>query len=178
MASLLSKILISSGIVIVIVASVLLWKRNDPNRLQFDSKDIPDTAGATQLAEPVGLIIESLRLKLPIIPATKKGEMWETTASGVSYLTLSPRPGESGNSILYGHNWGSILGSLHSIRPGQIIEIYYSDGTVREFVVLSLSEISPQDISVLDASDDSRVTLYTCSGFFDQKRLVVIAVLV
>lgn len=170
-----AKFLIGLGVVILVASGFLLWRRNDPSRLQFENMELSGEAETTGLAEPTGLVIESLQLKLPIIPAKNVGD---TTADGVSYLTLSPKPGERGNSILYGHNWGSILGKLYKVKPGQKIEIYYSDGTVRRFEVAYTQEVTPRDTYVLNGSQDIRLTLYTCSGFLDQMRFVVTAFLV
>lgn len=171
------------GISLLVLSIVVFWKRNEPGRLQFN--EAGDMAlDSAEPAVPAGITIESIDLKLPIIPTGRQGGIknvalsWETTSEGVSYLSSSPRPGEPGNSILYGHNWGSILGNLYKVRPGQVIEIYYSDGTVRSFEVASVEEVTPDDTSVLEASEEPRITLYTCSGLLDEKRLVVSAVLI
>lgn len=183
MRNLASRLLIISGLAILFISVFVLWRRNDPSRLQFNGVDYV-ASSSENLSEPVGIAIESLNLKLPVVPAGKQGDIedatssWETTSEGVSYLTLSPKPGSLGNSIMYGHNWGSILGNLYRVRPGQKIEIFYSDGTARRFEISGISEVSPDDKTILENSTDARITLYTCSGIFDEKRLVVTALLI
>jgi sortase A len=173
-----SHFLILSGILILTVSAFVLWRRNDPTRLQFSGANVPVSTSSGSFAEPTGIMIESLQLRLPIVSAGKKGNQWETTSQGVSYLRLTPKPGEPGNSILYGHNWGSILGDLYKVRPGEILEIYFSGGKVRKFEVDNIVEVAPSDTYILAQTEEAKLTLYTCSGFLDQKRLVVTAFLI
>lgn len=172
-----STLLISLGFLILAFAIFFLWKRNDPQRLQFKGEYV-SVDNTPDISVPIGIVIEDLSIKLPVVPAKRQAQGWETTSEGVSFLSDSTSPGEVGNSIFYGHNWGSILGNLRNAQTGQRIQIFLSDGTKREFEISRIQIVSPKDISVLDASDDRRITLYTCSGLFDQDRLVVTAVLI
>lgn len=174
----LANFFIFSGISILLISSFFLWKRNDPSRLQFDNVKLHEREIDNSDSHPLALVIDDLAIRLPIIPANKNGINWETTSEGVSYLASSPRPGDLGNSIMYGHNWGSILGGLYRARPGHKIEIIYSNGVSRQFEIQYVQETTPDDASVLAETTDRRITLYTCSGIFDQKRLVVTATLV
>lgn len=109
-------------------------------------------------------------------PAQIENNKWEATTKGVSYLVTSPVPGNAGNSIIYGHNWGNLLGSLSKIKPGQKIEIVLDDNEKRTFIVEHTSIIGPDQTSVLEDTSDRRITLYTCTGFLDSKRFVVTAI--
>jgi len=178
MRNFLSTVFVLIGTTIILSSLFFIWRRNDPERLQFDNvalNDIPQSEGDIS---PIGISLKSLGVSLPIIPAEKNNGKWETTSEGVSYLKTSPQPGKIGNSILYGHNWGSILGSLYKSRPGDKIAIYFSNNTKKEFEVAYTQEVAPSDSSVLSETNDKRITLYTCSGIFDQKRFVVTAFLV
>jgi LPXTG-site transpeptidase (sortase) family protein len=172
-----STLLISFGIAILMLSIFFLVKRNDPNRLQFNNSQISTVDHKDKFKVPTGIYIKSLSIRLPIILSKKKGDYWDTTSQGVSYLAGSPLPGENGNAILYGHNWGSILGNLYKVKPGDIIEVYFSNGDRNSFEIAYVQEVSPNDTSILKNTDDSRITLYTCSGIFDQKRFVVTAFL-
>jgi LPXTG-site transpeptidase (sortase) family protein len=111
-----------------------------------------------------------------VIPAQIVNGHWQTTPSGVSYLTISARPGQSGNSIFYGHNWPRLLGGLKKIKPGSVIVVYTSaDHFPVVFRVAQVKTVSPNDVSILASTDRPQLTLYTCIGFSDSQRLVVIA---
>lgn len=120
------------------------------------------------------LSIPSAQIDLPVYTATISGTTWQTTKRGVSYLSTSPFPGMSGNSVLYGHNWPNLLGNLHRVKPGDAIYITRRNATSR-FVVRYVSVVSPHTSSVYAASEDTRLTLYTCTGFLDRERLVITA---
>lgn len=167
------------GIVLIFYSLFSLWKRNDPSRLQFNAENlISETMPQNGEKIATGIVIESIGVSLPVIPARKNGNLWETTPNGVSHLVSSPTPGEAGNSIMYGHNWGSILKNLYKAKKGDKIVIYFSDGSKSEFEINALVEVSPDEASLLAPTARPILTLYTCSGLFDQKRLVATASLI
>lgn len=172
----INKILIYFGILCILLGTYLLWQRNNPKRLTFFSfspKKIQSLSAKKN--QPDRLIIKSLNIDLPIIPAKIKDQKLETTTQGVSWLTASSIPGEKGNSILFGHNWSNLLGNLARAKPGQNIEIILKDKKIKSFIIDRIALVSPKDVSLLQPTDDVRITLYTCAGFFDQNRLVAVA---
>lgn len=171
------------GVASLLAAGYLTWQRYTPTRLAFDSMVLPARTSQTEVV-PTSIEIEDLALALPIIgnelTPSKSGltdNKWPISGSGVVYLTNTPIPGEPGNSVLYGHNWPNILGRLTRIKPGSVISIGFSDGQRRQFIVKYTQEVTPDQTHILAPTDDRRITLYTCTGFFDQKRFVVTAVL-
>jgi len=176
MKKLLSNFFIFTGIFFVIISIALYWQSNNPNRLKFDNYVAPQgTQIVNEVSQPVRLIIPNLDIDLAVIPAEKTGDKWPTTSQGVSYLNSSPVPGEVGNSILYGHNWASILGNLRQAVPGHQIVIAYADGSTKVFEVINIQKVDPNQTEVLNQTGDARITLYTCTGFLDRERLVVTA---
>jgi LPXTG-site transpeptidase (sortase) family protein len=180
----LSKFLIVLGLICYSFAGYYIWLRNDPNRLKFaNAAQVVKPSVASQSAElapkaiPTKISIKDLGIDLPITQAKINNNTWETTENGVSYLSSSPLPGEKGNSILYGHNWANLLGPLMKIRTGQEIEVQFSDRSKKRFVVEYTSVVSPDESSILAPSKDKRITLYTCTGFLDSQRFVVVAIL-
>jgi len=159
--------------VCVVVLGLLLWQRQFGNPLNFNA--IPKVATVTTNLTVKSISIPSLNIDLPIIPATITAKVWGTTSSGVSYLSTSPVPGEVGNSIMYGHNWPSLLGRLTNIKTGQEIKVKMADGRVRRFVVQYTATVSPDQSEVLQPTADRRLTIYTCTGFWDDKRFVAVA---
>jgi len=177
---LLSKLLVVIGVLIITIASYTYWQRNNPNRLKFNAAAeyvVVEKNTQVQDSDPIGLVIQDLGIRLPIIEANYFEDRWETTSEGVSYLNSTVQPGEIGNSVLYGHNWGSILKNLPKAKPGQTIQIIYADGSTKDFEITYTQEVTPNDTSILKNTKDTRITLYTCSGFLDSKRFVVTALL-
>ncbi len=155
-----------------------MWLRTSPTRLNFDTTYAQNqSVAAESKAVPTRLIIGDVKVDLPVYAASVVNNQWQTTTKGVSYLRSSPVPGEKGNSIIYGHNWLNLLGPLTAVRPGEKIEVDFSDNSHKTFVVEYTSIVNPNDASILAPSKDKRITLYTCTGFLDSKRFVAVATL-
>lgn len=173
---LLIKLLIIIGIVCYILGIFLIWERNNPNRLAFKNYKGNYKNNAV-INPPTRIIIWDLGIDIPIYPARATKDQWETTTLGASYLVSSPIPGEIGNSIIYGHDWTSLFGPLLNAIPGQRVEIEFKDKTQKKFIIEKISVVSSKESSILSATKDRRITLYTCTGFLDSQRMVVSAIL-
>jgi len=171
----LSKFFTLTGVFLIILGSFLLFERYNPKRLAFESIKVQNDSKS--LVHPQKLVIPSINVNLPIIPSKIVNNKWESTSKGVSYLASSQNPGSIGNSILYGHNWSSLLGGLPKVKPGQRISIIMSSGEEKKFIVKFVSTVTPDQSNILAPTTDARITLYTCSGFLDSKRFVVTAIL-
>lgn len=174
----LSKILMLFGVFCMFLTGFLYWQRTTPRRLEFKSEQLaagvshPDSEKGIQ---PKVLVIDDLNIILAIYPTVIENGRWQASDKGVSYLATSPFPGDEGNAIFYGHNWKNMLGPLVHARPGQNLEIVYSDGSIKKFKVSYTQTVTPDQTQILADSTDRRITLYTCTGFLDTKRFVVTA---
>lgn len=121
------------------------------------------------------LKISSLGIDLPVTEGEMKDNRWPTSTKNLIHVSTTKLPGSPGNSVIYGHNWESQLGDLDQIKVGDTIEVVLSDGSKKIFQVSQIAEVSPNQSDLLKDSIDTRLTLYTCSGFLDSKRLVVVA---
>lgn len=178
----LSRFFFSLSVIFFVFFLAMAYEQNVPQRLafsqmpQFASQEVRngDTTD-TYAKTPSGLIIPSIKVWLPVYPSKITNGNWETSRKGVSFLSSAAKPGETGNAIFYGHNWPNLLGNLAGVKPGDSIQIISVDGQTKTFIVSTVQEVSPKDISVLSQTTDKRITIYTCTGFFDSKRLVVVA---
>lgn len=124
---------------------------------------------------PSKISINSLSLSLPVEPTKIKSGYWPTSQTGVSFLVDSGNLGGVGNLIFYGHNWKNLLGSLHKVKVGEDIVLQGQNGQDFHYSVTFIATVDANDVSILANSPDERITLYTCTGLLDQKRLVVVA---
>lgn len=153
---------------------ILLVQKYNPNRLT--NKGTYEDTYAKQTPYPQTLSILNSDIFVPIIPVEVTKKKWPTTEQGVAYMTSSPLPGQKGNSVLYGHNWSNILGHLYKTHIGDEVIITYQDGEVALFKVVFIGIVTPDQTHIIEPSSDTRVTIYTCAGIFDDKRLVVTAI--
>ncbi len=171
-----SNFFIFFGFLCLLLSLTLFLERNNPRRLYFSTRpNYLSNKISKNNSLPLEVKIKDINIDLPVIPSKINNETWETTTKGISWLMSSPIPGETGNSILYGHNWTNLLGNLVKIKPGQKIDITYQNKAKQSFIVTSSAVVSPNDVSILSQSNDTRITLYTCTGFLDLKRFVVVA---
>lgn len=180
MRKFLSRSLILLGIICYIFVGYGFIERTQPRRVSFAYAQklvAENPSSPKKLANPTYIEIPSLYIALPIFPAKIINGEWEATTQGVSYLVHSPVPGEYGNSILYGHNWTNLLGSLPNIKIGDKIIITNAEKKKLTFEVQYTALVTPDEVSILQPSKDNRITLYTCTGFLDSHRFVVVGIL-
>ena len=127
------------------------------------------------VAKPAKIYIPKLVKILDITDGQVRNNRWTVATTGVSYLASSALPGEIGNSVIYGHNRKDILGDLPKVAVGDVIYITMQNGDIIKYEVFEKKEIKPTQVEILNETKDSRLTIYTCSGFLDQSRFVVIA---
>ena len=121
------------------------------------------------------LFIPQIDRALSVSDGSYVDNRWSISEGGVSFLTTSARPGTTGNSVFYGHNRKEILGGLSSLKIGEPIYIVMDNGEFVKYEVYETKEIKPEEVEILNQSADSRLTIYTCSGFLDTARFVVLA---
>ncbi len=95
-----------------------------------------------------------------MLPGTDDG----TLDRGVGHVANTPQPGADGNSGIAGHRDGFFRG-LKDITPGDAIELetFAADDVYR---VERIWVVTPEDVSVLDPTSTSALTLITCYPFY------------
>jgi len=92
-----------------------------------------------------------------------EGTSDDTLARGVGHLRGSAAPGERGNLVLAGHR-DTFFRDLRGIREGDKIRVKAPDGEY-QYTVDSTSIVQPDQIEVIQPSDDAILTLVTCYPF-------------
>jgi sortase A len=124
---------------------------------------------------PTRILITKVKIDLPVFEAKASGDIWEISEKGISYLLGSGVPGRKGNVVIYGHNKNNLFGPIRWLEKGD--EIKLTNKMEEEFVykVVETKTVSPQKVEVLSPTQDSTLTLYTCTGFLDKERFIVVA---
>lgn len=124
---------------------------------------------------PARILIPKVKIDLPIFPGKAIDDKWEIAEKGVSYLMGSGIPGRVGNAVIYSHNKKIQFGPISWLKKGDEIKIINKKNEEIVYQVVETKIVSPKEIEVLSPTEDSTLTLYTCIGIMDSKRLVVIA---
>lgn len=160
----MSKI-IKISIAILIGLAVFIF--TDPSLSLF----MPQVSPRVDTLSPTDIKISSINLDIAISPSVVKGNDWQLFDDRVAWLSTSALPG-NGNTILYAHDRVGLFGNLSKLKVGDEIMIYFNKWII--YKVIELHAVTPTDVNSI-LSNRNRLTLFTCEGTFDQKRLVVYA---
>jgi len=95
---------------------------------------------------------------------------------GPGHFRDTPEPGQQGNVAIAGHRttYGGPFGDLDRVTAGDQIVLTTLTKQRYVYVVTATSEVVPSDVSVLDKSSESLLTLVTCTPKLTAaKRLIV-----
>lgn len=111
--------------------------------------------------EPLAVLaIDRLNITAPVYKGTSR----VTLDRGLGLVEFSPLPGETGNIALSGHRDG-FFRPLKDIKFGDKITLHTLDGD-QVFLVSDVRIVDALDISVLDQTDTTVLTLITCHPFY------------
>lgn len=124
---------------------------------------------------PVRIIIPSLDIDLPVKEAKVVKGYWEVFESVAGFGLGSSYPDDIGNQVIFAHARKGLFLPLKNAKVGQMVyvltrEKWYS------YKIDQIKEVLPSQTEVIAPTTEAILTLYTCSGFSDSKRLIVKAV--
>lgn len=107
-------------------------------------------------------------LRIPIIES--ESPVREGVSDGVLADSLGHEPGtayigETGNCVIAGHrnySFGKFFNRLNEVEIGDNIYVDTKDATYK-YEVYDIIVVGPDDLSVLDNTDEEIITLYTCT---------------
>jgi len=122
------------------------------------TKDRKDRGGP-----PIALLtIENLNIKAPVYTGTHR----ITLDRGLGWIKGTAKPDETGNIAISGHRDG-FFRPLKDIKVGDPIEMQTLAGT-QNFKVSEITIVDALEVSVLDPTDTTVLTLITCYPFYFQ----------
>ena len=169
------------GIALVVLGAILISGRSQiaSNIASSSFADEPvEIAGFENFAAddaklPKRIIIPELSIDLSVKKAKVIGGYWEVFPDSAGWGEGSGLPDEAGNQVIFAHARKGLFLPLRKIEKGFSIYVLTSEGWY-DYEVIEIKEVYPNEIEVIEPTDDERLTLYTCSGFTDSKRLIVI----
>ena len=123
------------------------------------------------------LTINELNIRGQIL----QGESSLTMDQGFWHFPISKFPGERGNVVIIGHRFMNIppakdtFYNLDQTKIGEKIVIAHHEGEYT-YIVIDIKEVEPNDVTVVQNTDDYRLTVITCTPLWtSEKRLVIVA---
>lgn len=125
------------------------------------------------------MVIPSIAVDAPVVQTAPVGGVWAVADWAVGHLSTTPNPGAAGNAAYSAHDdiKGEIFKRVGELKPGDLISLY-TRHEVYKYAVTSQLVVDPSDISVLNPTRNSTITLISCTPYWvDTQRLIIHAVL-
>lgn len=111
---------------------------------------------------------------IPIVKIPLENQQWDVSGLGDYVGWLDQTGWMSGNTVLVAHNYSVPFSHLNTLQIGDSIIVY--DGTTSHtFTVQKVFEVNPSEVWVTAPTFQTTLTLITCAGWNDTKRLVIVA---
>lgn len=148
-----------------------LYARNNIITSQFTNHELAEVIGDY----PVRIIIPQLKIDLEVKPSKVVDGIWEIHPNVANFGVGSSLPSENGNTVIFAHAKKKQFGPLRAVKKDYEVSIQTKNGLWYTYKVVEKKEVKPYDTEVIRPTSDKTLTLFTCSGFADSKRLIVIA---
>jgi LPXTG-site transpeptidase (sortase) family protein len=124
---------------------------------------------------PVRILIPKANIDLKVVDAQIINGYWELSDNTASYGLGSGHPGTIGNTVIFAHARTGLFYNLKDVKINDIIYVFTKDKWYR-YKVGTITAVYPNQTEVLQTTKKEVLTLYTCTGFTDEKRLIVTAI--
>lgn len=168
--------------VVLIVLGVLLvivwWAHKITYNRALSLSDSLVSAFATESTEmpvPVSINIPGIP-RLLVVEAGKINGTWSVSEKAANHVRGSANPGSPGNIIIYAHNTAPLFGRLKRVKPDDTITVTTTDADRHTYRVIEIRTVTTDQTALLQQTSQEMLTLYTCTGWLDSKRLVIRAV--
>lgn len=164
-------------VLIILALLILTWKF--PVAKPVDKNPIVINSKLLKLENvkniPVRIIIPKNNIDLKVTPSKIVNGYWETSEVSASYGLGSGYPQSKSNTVIFAHAREGLFYNLKDVEMGEIIYVFSKDKWFR-YKVNKIKTVLPNQIEVISPTKNEVLTLYTCSGFYDEKRLIISAI--
>jgi len=157
---------------IILMSCAFMLKVSTNNTLAFKNA-LPTKTVQVKTSAPIRINIHSMNIDLEVSETTITNNSWEISTSGASHLSTSANPGEKGNIVIYAHNTNDRFRNLSEVKIGDKITLYSKENKPYLYSVGKILIVDPSQIDLLMPTKKEILTIYTCTGFADTKRLVL-----
>jgi len=102
-------------------------------------------------------------VNLPVKEAKIVSGFWEVFPDSAGFGLGSAYPDETGNTVIFAHARQGLFLPLKDIKTGENILVLTADAWY-SYTVAEIKEVLPSQTEVIGPTDNSILTLYTCSG--------------
>jgi len=139
------------------------------NPIKIDSKL---TISKSKNPEPVRIVIPNINIDLPVVEAKVIYGYWEVSQNSASHGIGSANPNEKGNIVIFAHARSGLFYNLRDVKKDDNIYLFTKDAW-KKYVVKQITSVYPNQTETVAPTKEETLTLYTCTGFYDEKRLII-----
>lgn len=167
-------IFVSLGILFITIGAFLLVRYQSLSLpLSKSDKDSFASESIGGPSWPQWISIPNSKINAQIAAGGYKEGKWILDKDFVLYLPTSGKLGEGGNTVLYAHSRERLFGNLKKASIGDIVILGDANGKMHNYTIYSMEYIKPYQVEKIETNKKDTITLFTCNGWFDEKRLVV-----
>lgn len=123
---------------------------------------------------PTRIVVPKLSIDLLVKKSLIINGYWEVFEDSAAWGDTSGLPGEVGNQVIFAHVREGLFLPLKEIMLDDVVYVF-TDERWYSYKVVEIKEVFPNQVEVIAPTEDETLTLYTCSGYQDTKRLIVVA---
>ena len=123
-------------------------------------------------SEVVRIVIPNRSIDIEVNHAKIKQGYWETSEDSASHGEGTANPGEKGNVVIFAHAREGFFYNLKDAKKDDVVYVFTKDQWYK-YKVSEIKNVYPNNVETVAPTKDEVLTLFTCSGFFDEKRLIV-----
>lgn len=174
--------MMTAGVITVMCTPAYYWYTNSYVVFEFSAQAAQDPIVIDgellkhqdiSVDYPQKIIIPSLSIDLEVRPSEVVSGSWKVFEDAAGFGLGSATPDQAGNSVIFAHARDGLFAPLKKIKEGESIYLFTSNSWY-EYSVSEIKSVAPTDTSVIQQTDDQTLTLFTCSGFADSMRLIVV----
>ncbi len=124
---------------------------------------------------PVKILIPKADIDLKVTPSKVVDGYWELSETTASYGLGSGLPGSKSNTVIFAHAREGLFFNLKDVKLKDTIYVFTKNKWY-QYKVNKITAVFPDQKEVIEPTKKETLTLYTCTGFNDEKRLVVAAI--
>ena len=155
-----------------------VYLQNTTSKISKTITDTKNTARNTISGEPIRIVIPQLSIDNNIIKGTYNSHslVWTLSNYDAIYDSSSILPNnKTGETIIYGHIYGSIFGNLLNANRSDVAYVYTNNKHVFVYSYKSNTVVKPTNTSILYTHSKKPIlVLITCDNWYATSRKVVI----
>ena len=167
--------LIALGLIFVL-GGTGLFKRTNSETFASEPVKIEGFIATEESLEktPQRILLPDLSIDLPVKNSGLINGYWQGFSDAAGWGEGSGLPGEVGNQVIFAHARRGLFLPLREVKVGTKVYVLAKEKWY-QYEVKEIKKVLPTEVEVIPPTEDETLTLYTCSGFADSKRLIVVA---